>query len=309
MLTEGSAFGTRTGEHRGWYLLAFAEELHDELTPLRIGSRALIAVQRDGQTRVFDATCPHRGAHLGYGGRLTRGGVVCPFHGRLIQLGHAAGGRYCVREHQVARFGSVIFVRLSNTPADDRGFLDAMQSISAGRRIVGGMVVPVAVPAELVTENAFDADHFSSVHGVPRVIDMQVRRGAQREITIEGAFETRQPPWEGQTEGMFRTRFLARAFSPTLVVTELGASERSHVVITGALPSPDGCVARVAYGVAAGAARSAALDPLIEGGRKAFDQDVAVWEHLNRDVVEQWDDRDRSVRAFREFCAEFEVAG
>lgn len=35
----------------------------------------------DGAARVFDAHCPHLGAHLGVGGRVCGDGIVCPFHG------------------------------------------------------------------------------------------------------------------------------------------------------------------------------------------------------------------------------------
>lgn len=35
----------------------------------------------DGAARVFDAHCPHLGAHLGVGGRVCGDGLVCPFHG------------------------------------------------------------------------------------------------------------------------------------------------------------------------------------------------------------------------------------
>lgn len=35
----------------------------------------------DGVARVFDAHCPHLGAHLGIGGRVCGEGLVCPFHG------------------------------------------------------------------------------------------------------------------------------------------------------------------------------------------------------------------------------------
>jgi phenylpropionate dioxygenase-like ring-hydroxylating dioxygenase large terminal subunit len=34
-----------------------------------------------GQLQVFDAFCPHQGAHLGHGGRLEGECLRCPFHG------------------------------------------------------------------------------------------------------------------------------------------------------------------------------------------------------------------------------------
>ena len=33
-----------------------------------------------GEVAVLDAFCPHMGAHLGHGGKVEGGGLVCPFH-------------------------------------------------------------------------------------------------------------------------------------------------------------------------------------------------------------------------------------
>lgn len=34
-----------------------------------------------GKVHIFDAYCPHLGAHLGMGGKIKNDRVVCPFHG------------------------------------------------------------------------------------------------------------------------------------------------------------------------------------------------------------------------------------
>ena len=34
-----------------------------------------------GAVRIFDAFCPHQGAHLGFGGAIDRDCLRCPFHG------------------------------------------------------------------------------------------------------------------------------------------------------------------------------------------------------------------------------------
>lgn len=47
-----------------------------------VADEELIA-RRDanGELRIFDAFCPHQGAHLGHGGRLDENCLRCPFHG------------------------------------------------------------------------------------------------------------------------------------------------------------------------------------------------------------------------------------
>ncbi|HXK25999.1 MAG TPA: Rieske (2Fe-2S) protein, partial [Myxococcota bacterium] len=67
----------------GWYGLCLASELAPgEVKPLRYFGRELVAFRgRDGPARVFDAHCPHLGAHLGVGGKVEGDGIRCPFHG------------------------------------------------------------------------------------------------------------------------------------------------------------------------------------------------------------------------------------
>lgn len=49
---------------------------------LRYFGRDLVLFRaEDGRARVFDAHCPHLGAHLGVGGRVVKNGIRCPFHG------------------------------------------------------------------------------------------------------------------------------------------------------------------------------------------------------------------------------------
>ena len=67
----------------GWYGVGAAEDVASgEVATLRYLDRELVAFRgQSGHVRVFDAHCPHLGAHLGVGGRVCDDGIVCPFHG------------------------------------------------------------------------------------------------------------------------------------------------------------------------------------------------------------------------------------
>jgi len=67
----------------GWFAVCFGDELPaGSLRALRYFGRELVAMRGDdGVARVFDAHCPHLGAHLGHGGKVEGDGVRCPFHG------------------------------------------------------------------------------------------------------------------------------------------------------------------------------------------------------------------------------------
>jgi nitrite reductase/ring-hydroxylating ferredoxin subunit len=67
----------------GWFGVAQSDDLGvGDVKALHYLGRELVAFRgEDGQARIFDAHCPHLGAHLGVGGRVCGDGIVCPFHG------------------------------------------------------------------------------------------------------------------------------------------------------------------------------------------------------------------------------------
>jgi phenylpropionate dioxygenase-like ring-hydroxylating dioxygenase large terminal subunit len=66
----------------GWFRLAFSDDLAPgELKQLRYFGKELVLFRCQGGTaRVFDAYCPHMGAHLGFGGVVVGESLRCPFH-------------------------------------------------------------------------------------------------------------------------------------------------------------------------------------------------------------------------------------
>lgn len=67
----------------GWYAVAASEELApgDVRAAHYLGRDLVVFRGEDAAARVFDAHCPHLGAHLGVGGRVCGDGIACPFHG------------------------------------------------------------------------------------------------------------------------------------------------------------------------------------------------------------------------------------
>jgi len=68
---------------RGWFAVASSDELAPgDVQPARYFGQELVLFRTEwGQARVFDAYCPHLGAHLGHGGTVKGDELVCPFHG------------------------------------------------------------------------------------------------------------------------------------------------------------------------------------------------------------------------------------
>src|SRR4051812_28747309 len=65
----------------GWFSLGRVDELPaEEVAPLEAFGMELVLWRDGGAHHLAEAWCPHLGAHIGYGGRVDDGCVVCPFH-------------------------------------------------------------------------------------------------------------------------------------------------------------------------------------------------------------------------------------
>lgn len=67
----------------GWHLVEYSWNLAaGEVKPYTLfGSDVVLYRTSDGTVNMFDAYCPHLGAHLGHGGCVTGQTLACPWHG------------------------------------------------------------------------------------------------------------------------------------------------------------------------------------------------------------------------------------
>ena len=67
----------------GWFRVAFSGELEKgEVKSLQyFGEEQVLFVSESGAVQLFEAHCPHLGAHLGRGGSVEGEMLRCPFHG------------------------------------------------------------------------------------------------------------------------------------------------------------------------------------------------------------------------------------
>ncbi|MBV9835868.1 MAG: aromatic ring-hydroxylating dioxygenase subunit alpha [Alphaproteobacteria bacterium] len=85
----GSAAPCGTLMRQYWQPVALSVELqgHRPLRPVRLMGQDLVVFRDEaGRLSLIDRDCPHRGADLAYG-RLENGGLRCPFHGWLFDVG------------------------------------------------------------------------------------------------------------------------------------------------------------------------------------------------------------------------------
>lgn len=67
----------------GWFHAGWSAEFEKgKAYPLRYFAQDLVAYRGEsGALTIFDAYCPHLGAHMGHGGKVCGDNLVCPFHG------------------------------------------------------------------------------------------------------------------------------------------------------------------------------------------------------------------------------------
>ncbi len=154
-----------------------------------LGRELVVFRGEGGGARVFDAHCPHLGAHLGHGGEVHGDGLVCPFHGwcfggdgHLVEVPgldrtppRATAGPWPVCE----RNGRIFVWHHAGGAApsfDVLGYRDDEDAWTPWRR----NSYTVRVHVQDLTENILDRAHFGAVH------DMAAPEQPHFEVSFDG---------------------------------------------------------------------------------------------------------------------------
>ncbi|MSP74278.1 MAG: aromatic ring-hydroxylating dioxygenase subunit alpha [Myxococcales bacterium] len=169
--------GTHQGFARGWFVVAFSDELAPlGVMPLRYFDQALVLFRTEaGEARILDAHCPHLGAHLGVGGKVSGDAIVCPFHawrfngeGRCTEVPYAKKippGAVIKAWPTVERNGLIfVFHDRQKGPPDWEIPLLPEHGDPAWMPWSGKRLDIRTQPREIV-ENVADKGHFPVVHG------------------------------------------------------------------------------------------------------------------------------------------------
>jgi nitrite reductase/ring-hydroxylating ferredoxin subunit len=272
----------------GWFPVAFSDELAaGAVRALQVFGRELVAWRgADGAPHVFDAHCPHLGAHLGVGGRVEAGGLRCPFHAWLWDgAGRCAEVPYARKVPPKAR--------LRAWPVQERANLVLVWHDAGGA--APWFEVP-AVPElgapdwtaperrewivrscpQEMAENTVDEAHFRYVHGTQALAETEsvAAEGAVFRVVSRNRVGTPRGEQVGRIEieahglGFGTTRFSG--------VADL-------LLVTGGTPIDD---ERVHMRLQFSVRRLADSDATRGVGRaflaeieRQFAQDIPIWEH------------------------------
>ena len=166
----------------GWFGIGASEDLAvgDVRAVRYLGRDFALFRGDDGTARVFDAHCPHLGAHLGVGGRVCGDGIACPFHGWcfdgdgvLVEVpGLDRPPRAGAKAWEVCERNGRIFVwhHADDAPPsfDVIGYRQDESAWTPWR----SNTYRVRVHVQDLTENIIDRSHFSTVHDMkPPVLE------------------------------------------------------------------------------------------------------------------------------------------
>jgi 3-ketosteroid 9alpha-monooxygenase subunit A len=171
----------------GWYQVAWADEVTvGAVVPLRYFGQELVLVRTEaGVLRLFDAHCPHMGAHLGYGGCVEGETVRCPYHGwrfdgegRNCEIPYAdKPNRTRLRAWPVAEVATMIVAWYSAAGDAPRwGPIEVPEMASgtyAGTPSLRNSWPSARLKPQFIAENLVDAAHQKYVHGaheIPTVV-------------------------------------------------------------------------------------------------------------------------------------------
>lgn len=298
----------------GWFRVAFTSDLAPgEVKALRYFGRELVLMcSESGAVQVFDAHCPHLGAHLGYGGEVVAESLKCPFHAWRFGLdGICVETPYAEKIPPKARLrawptvvqGGIVWVwhhPKAESPLWPAPLIEELEN--SDWTPLRHHHWTIRTCTQEIAENTSDPAHFAAVHGfvggpIPE-ISFDAHR--YRSLTLsqvpnrEGELMTSrlEVTWDGLGLGLVRS------------------SGALDLVIVGTNTPIDTETVHSAFSFSVCAARG--LDP--EGGAgKAFireairqmEQDIPIWENKAFTLRPVLSDGDGPIGRFRSWAKQF----
>ena len=295
----------------GWFSLGRLDELPEQdVAPMRAFGRDLVLWRTPDAFLVADAYCPHLGAHLGYGGRVDDGCLVCPFHGWSFD---AAGTNvdipYADRTNRKAKLRTYeTAIRNGHLLAWYHPDPDAPPSWNVTESLPDKPVECLRIDRRInsvwqeVAENSVDMAHFQSVHGMSRVADIGELfiDGPYRRVRSTQSFQSSRGEFEGQIEsnsygpGMGVVQF--SLMGTVTLVSAVTPLESSEVEVRFTMYYEEGEETAAKIGAAFGAEVARQLD-----------QDIPIWEHKRYQPSPALAPSEKPITEFRKWAKQFYV--
>src|SRR5882757_252771 len=285
----------------GWYQVAWSHDLAEHGTlPLRYFDRDLVLLRGEsGTLHLYDAYCPHLGAHLGYGGSVEGDCIRCPFHGWLFdengrnrEIPYGDGpNRTRLAKWEVTEVGGLVLAWYSAQRAGSSWQPELLPEVAAGdqRYPAGGRLhrqwSGVRLKPQFVIENLVDAAHQKFVHGAHEVpeIDSFCPDGATFHVVNKVTFGgNRKKSWLTPDGQPVVSYLRTQAWGLGIAVARFEIDGSIHVQTTTPIDA-ESCDSRAtvllsAQDVVDGAPTEGAVKRF-HHECKQYERDLPIWEH------------------------------
>jgi len=300
--------------YTGWHQIAFEKDLVGQITPIYAEKYPLMLVQNNNEISLYDATCPHLGANLAFGGKLLGdSAIVCPFHGTAIQLGENNQPSHCVKKYPTININGLIFAFFGEEEEAFKGFNTFITKLSKKVTFIPGVKLEIPVEYTTVIENGFDANHFKPVHEILNNPKFEIEEKTKTFLKMSGDFEFPKTKWyKGIDElNIIKVPYYPHAFSPGIVCSLLGGPS-PYWVITSALPGKEGlCKVWVSIGVYVdkikGMPDPKTIEYMLDQMTRGLNKDLSIWKNLPSNRPFNPMPGDNGIIAFREFCSHYPI--
>ena len=303
----------------GWYMVAWSHELSPGTVLPRYYFGRHLVVWRDDQggAHVQDAFCPHLGAHLGHGGRVTGTELECPFHGwrfdgdgrnTCIPYSSRTNARARIRSYPVVELADHFVMMWFHPHGAPPAWEVSLPPEAHSEQFTDWRTVELAVAAgqQELAENTVDGPHFRYVHDteiVPEIESYETDGFVARTRTIQ-----RFPTPRGVVDGRIDIENQGPGFGFTWfrgIVDTL--------LVGCPIPVDDGhTIVRFNFKVRRlgdEASTSSVGEAFIREVVKQFEEDRPIWEHKAHLVRPALADTDPPYLRFRRWYAQFYADG
>ena len=298
----------------GWYQILFLHELENAVTVVNAFDKAMIAVKRSESIELYDAVCPHRGAHLGYGGELCGSEIICPFHGCKIGLDEKSSEGYLLNRYPLLKIDSLLFTKNTDNSKDD-SLTEYITDLRESHVIIPGFTIKISAPAIMVIENAFDQMHFRTVHKILNEPQFEIiSSGNENLYHITSHFDLPISQWqtgeqgEGKKASSVSIPYEAIAFSPFTVISNLGGSRPYHIITSSKQINVQETEIRLSIAIKNELFNDSDINLykyLIEQSGKGLEKDALIWSHMSPDATSRFQSHEKAVIGFQKFCKTF----
>lgn len=301
----------------GWFSIGYPEDyLAGEPTAIYYFDRHLVAWRDEvGELHVQDAFCPHLGAHLGHGGTVEGGELVCPFHGWKfdaegsntdIPYSDRTNRKGTLRTFPVTERNGISMVWYhpdeAVTPQWEIPELPEFNGDPEWSTVIRTEHVIDAAWQEMA-ENGVDSAHFRYVHGTAEVPELETYDTSEFPYSQMRSSQKFPTP-----RGVMEGRIDSRMVGPGMSVVEFrGIVDTLNLAVTTPIEH-DKCILRFNFRFKTMGDETTTRNvgnAFVREVDKQVLEDKPIWEHKAHLVRPALADNDGPFMKFRKWAAQF----